>query len=236
MILNKAELKNALLKGSGFEGGKKRINKYFLEDHTNKEYADFLKREYGTGGSSLLLKTHKFSFMDYNEKGMKFTVRNNDEYQYSLLTWTDVATRIKKLVDSKEYINKNRVDVYPIPLKCPYCKSKVVFASNSSIYGKEFGNGMVYRCTDRFCNSYVGVHTGTKIPLGRIANKELRQLKSKAHFMFDKYWESKKYYRDTCYKQLAFKLDIKVSECHFGWFDKDMLLKSINILKDGLFD
>ncbi|RKN75029.1 zinc-finger-containing protein [Paenibacillus ginsengarvi] len=39
-------------------------------------------------------------------------------------------------------------------------------------YGREYGNGRCYKCTN--FDAYVGVHTGTMIPLGRLANSELR--------------------------------------------------------------
>ena len=70
----------------------------------------------------------------------------------------------------------------------------------------------------------------------RLANKELRLLKNKAHRLFDALWKSRQYYRDTCYKQLAWKMNIDPKICHFGWFDKDLVLQAINILEKGLFD
>jgi DNA-directed RNA polymerase subunit RPC12/RpoP len=70
-----------------------------------------------------------------------------------------------------------KLDKYPIPTTCPYCNSKVICTSNAEIYGKEYGNGRCYKCTS--CDAYVGVHDGTNIPLGRLANKQLRELKKK---------------------------------------------------------
>ena len=62
---------------------------------------------------------------------------------------------------------------YPVPIICPYCSSPVIFTSNADIYGKEYGNGKCYKCIS--CDAYVGVHTGTREPLGRLANKLLRE-------------------------------------------------------------
>lgn len=117
-----------------------------------------------------------------------------------------------------------KYEYYPIPTKCPYCDSEVIFTSNSEIYGKEYGNGKCYKCTK--CNSYVGVHSGTKIPLGRIANKELRELKKECHALFDPLWKSGRITRNDGYKSLAKALNIPHKDCHFGWFDKEMLLKA----------
>jgi hypothetical protein len=122
----------------------------------------------------------------------------------------------------------NRVAKYPKPKECPYCSSDIVYTSNKEIYGKEFGSGKCYKCTK--CDAYVGVHKGTDIPLGRMANKELRDLKKRAHALFDPIWQNGKKKRSQAYSDLAKKLGIKADECHFGWFDKEMLERSISIL------
>lgn len=53
------------------------------------------------------------------------------------------------------------------PKVCRYCGSPVVFTSNAEIYGKEYGNDKCYLC--RKCKAFVGVHTGTDIPLRNIS-------------------------------------------------------------------
>jgi DNA-directed RNA polymerase subunit RPC12/RpoP len=123
-----------------------------------------------------------------------------------------------------------KIDKYPIPITCPYCSSDVIYTSNAAIYSKEYGNGRVYKCTG--CDAYVGVHTGTDIPLGRLANKELRQLKKQCHALFDPTWKGKKVRRHQAYSMMGTRLGISTNECHFGWFDKDLLLKAIEILKE----
>jgi len=107
-----------------------------------------------------------------------------------------------------------------------------VFASNAEVYGRKYGNGMCYKCTA--CDSYVGVHNGTKEPLGRLANKELRTLKVECHNLFDPIWKGpyKTLQRTAAYTKLAELLGIRYHECHFGWFDKAMLLRCIEILED----
>ena len=121
-----------------------------------------------------------------------------------------------------------KIDAYPIPTVCPYCDSEVIFTSNSIIYGEKYGNGKCYKCTK--CDAYVGVHNGTKTPLGRMANKELRELKKQAHALFDPIWQNKQKTRSEAYTDLAKALSIPKKECHFGWFDKPMLLKAIGYL------
>ncbi|MNW54956.1 hypothetical protein D3C74_325870 [compost metagenome] len=122
------------------------------------------------------------------------------------------------------------INKYPIPKNCPYCSSSVVFTSNAAIYGKEYGNGRCYKCTS--CDAYVGVHNGTNIPLGRLANRELRELKKECHSLFDPVWKTNKHIkREQAYGRLANVLGIPHVECHFGWFDKGMLHKALEILQ-----
>ena len=52
---------HALQMGSSFEHGKYRIYSYFLQGHSNKERADFLKQEYGIWGSGSDYLGEKFN-------------------------------------------------------------------------------------------------------------------------------------------------------------------------------
>jgi hypothetical protein len=91
--------------------------------------------------------------------------------------------------------------------------------------------GMIYYC--RACDAWVGVHKGTKNPLGKLANKELRQWKKRAHAVFDPLWQrklakrraeqgpdyKKAWARGSGYKWLSEKLGIPQPLCHIGMFD-----------------
>ena len=119
---------------------------------------------------------------------------------------------------------------YPIPEVCRHCGADVVFTSNAAVYGKKYGNGKCYKCTK--CDSYVGVHDGTNVPLGILANMEERELKRKCHVLFDPVWKNNaRINRDQAYGRLASVLGIPISKCHFGHFDKNMLYHCLTILK-----
>lgn len=65
-----------------------------------------------------------------------------------------------------------------IPTICDYCGGKVIFTDSAIVYhGKSYGN--IYYCTN--CGAYVGVHDGTKKPLGTLANAALRSKRREAH-------------------------------------------------------
>jgi len=128
------------------------------------------------------------------------------------------------------------VDLYPT--KCNLCGGKVIYVSNSRIYGREYGSGKCYFCTS--CGAYVGTHKPRpRQALGILGNVEMRNMKMKCHELFDQKWRneptSRKRYiaRQKAYRQLAEKLNIPYNECHFGYFDMDMLHKAYEILKEG---
>jgi len=84
---------------------------------------------------------------------------------------------------------------------------------------------MVWICKP--CGAWVGVHRGTKIPLGRLANAELRKAKIEAHAAFDRFWQAaiklrgwtKGKARAKAYAWLSKSLEIPAEDCHIGMFD-----------------
>lgn len=123
---------------------------------------------------------------------------------------------------------------------CDYCGKRTDFVDSACVYrGVSYGN--IYLC--RPCDAWVGVHKGTDKPLGRLANKELREWKKKAHAAFDPLWMAKlrkrrkqrgKSYkkmwaRGSGYKWFAEKLGISGKDCHIGLFDIAMCQRVIEI-------
>ena len=123
-------------------------------------------------------------------------------------------------------------------LKCPYCDGKAHLRDASSIYHSFKYKGKMFVC-ENFpkCDSYVGCHPNTTKPLGRMANKKLRTMKSKAHEYFDPLWKKRvfarkkslSYNRTKAYKWLAEQLELPESKCHIGLFDVDMCRKVIDV-------
>ena len=119
------------------------------------------------------------------------------------------------------------------PTICNLCGGKVIYASNSLIYGREYGSGKMYLCTK--CGAYVGTHKSRpEEAFGVLADKEMRDMKMKCHALFDEKWKNQKNRRKArkkAYKELAERLGISVDKCHFGYFDMDLLNKAYAILK-----
>lgn len=119
--------------------------------------------------------------------------------------------------------------------KCPYCNSKVEYKDSSIIYSKSYG--MIYICSNYpSCDAYVGVHKGTSIALGRLANDSLRKLKKEAHLYFDTMWKHKLTKGDhrariKAYKWLSEEMNIERNKTHIGYFDEEQCRKVINLCK-----
>ncbi len=113
---------------------------------------------------------------------------------------------------------------------CDYCSCPAVFTDSAEVYnGRSYG--MIYLCKP--CRAYVGVHKGTKKPLGRLANAELRRMKIAAHYAFDHIWKDGHETRKCAYKWLAGELKIEGNKCHIGMFDEDMCQKVVNVCSQG---
>lgn len=104
---------------------------------------------------------------------------------------------------------------------CPYCGSQAELVDGSKVYGAGFRNRFkLYLCPGwPRCDSYVGTHPGGKIPLGRMANVELRHWKKEAHFVFDQLWSGGRMPRYKAYFKLSQYLGKSRSLTHIGMFD-----------------
>ena len=120
----------------------------------------------------------------------------------------------------------------PVPTICPNCSSSVELISNSKIYRKEIGEGpFAYRCTGSECQSYVGIHPKTDIPLGTLADEKTRKARSAAKAIFQPMWEIDGFTKDSAYAWLAEKMGIKHEHCHVGWFNFEQCNQVIEICK-----
>ena len=102
-FITEDELDAAISSGSNYEGGKKRIYDYFTVNpsHTQKDKADFLKDEFGTGGHSHALSGADSSMEDYDAKGLRFRKGDCPEVTIS---WPNAAKRIETLIRMNRYL------------------------------------------------------------------------------------------------------------------------------------
>ena len=93
-FITQDEIDHRLGRGSGFVHGSFRIYDYFMKGHDSKDAADFLKHEYGTGGSSHALAGADHSWEDHNFKGISLKKGDlSNPYADVLLPWKAVEKR-----------------------------------------------------------------------------------------------------------------------------------------------
>lgn len=112
IYFSQQEIDRVLTRGSGFEEGKYRINQMFSKNTTLKEKVQFLKKEYGEGGSSPAVG---FINVNYDAKGMslsRYLEIGKDEIKITL-KWDKVAKRIDELIQLDRYLNKKEKEYYP---------------------------------------------------------------------------------------------------------------------------
>lgn len=112
IFFSQQEIDRVLTRGSGFEEGKYRINQMFSKNNTLKEKVQFLKKEYGEGGSSPAVG---FINVNYDAKGMslsRYREIGKDEIKITL-KWDKVAKRIDELIQLDRYLNKKEKEYYP---------------------------------------------------------------------------------------------------------------------------
>lgn len=116
---------------------------------------------------------------------------------------------------------------------CPYCDKPAQRVNSSVVYGRNSDYGDIWLCRCLPDLAYVGVHKITGKPLGRLANRELRELKKKAHSLFDPMWKFGKMTRTEAYAWLAEKLELPLSECHIGMFDDALCRRVIELCAEA---
>ena len=113
---------------------------------------------------------------------------------------------------------KKRKGVNNTQIRCPYCGSPAILRSADGIYRDNNKNTMLYVCKNYpECDAYVRVHTGTTIPVGSLANHELRTLRRTAHQYFDQLYLSGMMSKQDAYQWLADLLSAPLSKAHIGY-------------------
>jgi ssDNA-binding Zn-finger/Zn-ribbon topoisomerase 1 len=113
---------------------------------------------------------------------------------------------------------KKKKGMNPSGMRCQYCGGTVVLRSADGIYHDNSRNTMLYVCSNYpQCDAYVRTHPGTTIPVGTLANHELRTLRNRAHHYFDQLYSSGRMSKQDAYLWLADLLQVPLSKAHIGF-------------------
>ena len=102
----------ALTRGSSFSEGKMRIYEQFQKSLSRQENIEFLKKEYGWGGTSSV-KTGTEIGEDHSSKGIKLHRGYMLNAPSVLLKWPQVERRIGELIKLERYLNEKEMEAYP---------------------------------------------------------------------------------------------------------------------------
>lgn len=128
-------LHDEIMRGSGFENGKFRIEKFYTEKKpTNKDFADFLKDEYGTGGHS---GNDEISFVDHDSKGIHFTLETGEKFKF---TWSEVAKMTSEIIDKGEYLTEDNIAKQPKKLSAADLQNTLETLPENSVSQQKAGN------------------------------------------------------------------------------------------------
>ena len=106
-------------------------------------------------------------------------------------------------------------------IKCPYCGSRALLRPASVVYGTKAADPAApYYVCARFpaCDAYVAAHRDTRLPMGTLANAELRRKRIQAHAALDRLWEGGMMSKKQAYLWLQAKLGLPGEETHIGRF------------------
>ena len=106
-FITEDEVLESLSRGSGIDKGKERITKFFKENHTLQEKANFLKDEYGIGGSSHAVSGAMGSDEWHDAKGLKLQKKDCSDV---FLTWSSVAKHIDELLSKNLYLEEKKIE------------------------------------------------------------------------------------------------------------------------------
>ena len=104
-FITEDELDSLFLRGSGFSESKIRIYQFFTENTDTKERINFLKTEYGTGGTGADVFSER-----HGAKGITFS--RDDIFSPNAkvdISWSKATSRIDRLIKSGRYLTEKQI-------------------------------------------------------------------------------------------------------------------------------
>lgn len=108
-------------------------------------------------------------------------------------------------------------------IKCPYCgayaqlRPATALGKVSSAYsGKRF-----YVCSRYpFCDAYVEAHRASGLPMGTLADKQLRRKRRDAHVALERLWEQGCMTKAEAYRWMQTQLGVPEQDAHIAKFSE----------------
>lgn len=111
VFISEDEISNALQRGSNMQDSRNRIVDFFAERHTLPQQIEFLKNEYGIGGSSSAFSNADDAWIEFDGKGIELVRGDLIAPKASiLLKWPEVARRMSELIAANRYIRPQQTE------------------------------------------------------------------------------------------------------------------------------
>lgn len=117
-------------------------------------------------------------------------------------------------------------------IHCPYCHAPAVRRYARSLFGDAARepNALYYVCS-RYptCNAYVSAHKKSGLPMGTLADPELRRKRIQAHHAFEQLWKSGPLTKKEAYRWLQDALGLSEDQAHIACFSHYQCDKLISL-------
>ena len=121
-----------------------------------------------------------------------------------------------------------------INIKCPYCGSRAYLRPASVVYGDhtDDAGAKLYVCA-RYpaCDAYVTAHKDTLLPMGTLADRNLRRKCMEAHAALSRLIDSGLMTRKQAYRWLQTQFGLPESEAHIAKFSELRCQKVIDLCR-----
>lgn len=109
-------------------------------------------------------------------------------------------------------------------VKCPYCGAQAFLRPASVVHKERAKEGQFLYVCSRYphCDAYVGTHARTHLPMGTLANGELRHKRIEAHRAFNLLWQSGMMEKWQAYKWMQAKFSLRSDQAHIALFSAYM--------------
>ena len=109
-----------------------------------------------------------------------------------------------------------------VNIKCPYCGARAFLRPASVVYGERAAPGSkLYVCGNYpACDSYVAAHRVSRLPMGTLANRELRRKRRMAHIALNRLWESGMMSKKEAYRWMQVQMGLPETEAHIAKFSE----------------
>lgn len=125
-----------------------------------------------------------------------------------------------------------------VKIKCPYCHANATLRPASTVYGqnKRSQGKYLYVC-DRWpaCDAYVSAHAHSHLPMGTLANGNLRHKRILAHRALQQLCENRHMGKREVYIWLQAKLGLSEHQAHIGQFSDWMCDEVIRLCYQASF-